>query len=99
MITSVSVWDLKIWPFLTKNFFNIVEFSIIPLWTTETFSDEWGCAFSVLGIPWVAHLTWPMPILPNIFDLFKFFSNASTLPSHLNSFIFPLCKVAIPDES
>ena len=66
-ITSVSVWDLNKWPLLTKYFFNKVEFSIIPLWTTDTLSDEWGCALILLGIPCVAHLTWPIPVFPDKF--------------------------------
>ena len=40
-----------------KYFFNNVEFSIIPLWTTDTFSDECGCALTLFGKPCVAHLT------------------------------------------
>ena len=77
----------------------MVEFSIIPLCTTDTFSEEWGWAFSVLGIPWVAHLTCPMPIFPTNLFLDRFFSKASTLPSHLISFIKPSFNVAMPAES
>ena len=71
-----------------KYFFKIVEFSIIPLWTTETLFDECGCAFRLLGTPWVAHLTWPMPIEPSIFCDNKLFSNLSTLPSVLISWLW-----------
>ena len=48
-IPSVSVWDLNLCPLLTKNFFNNVEFSIMPLWTTDTFCDEWGWALILFG--------------------------------------------------
>ena len=77
----------------------IVEFSIIPLWTTETVSDECGCAFIVLGMPWVAHLTCPIPTLPSKLILVTFFSKPSTLPSHLISLINPSFNVAMPAES
>ena len=49
----------------------------------------------VLGTPCVAHLTWPMPTFPSNFCFERFDSKASTLPSHLTSFIKPLYKVAI----
>ena len=84
-MTSVSVWDLNLCPLLTKNFFNNVEFSIIPLWTTDTFSDECGWALIVFGIPCVAHRTWPIPTLPVNFDFETASSKLSTLPSHLTS--------------
>ena len=37
---------------------------MIPLWTTATKSEEWGCAFIWFGRPWVAHLTCPIPTFP-----------------------------------
>ena len=92
-ITSVSVCDLNTCPLLTRNFFNNVEFSIIPLWTTDTLWDECGCAFILFGIPCVAHLTWPIPIFPDKFFKSKFFSKLSTLPSDLTSFIKPSDRV------
>ena len=98
-ITSVSVCDLKLWPLLIKCFFNIVEFSIIPLWTTDTLWEEWGWAFKLFGIPWVAHLTCPIPIFPFKFFKSKLFSKLSTLPSDFTSLISPPESVAIPAES
>ena len=95
----MSVCDLNLCPFLIRYFLSIVEFSTIPLWTTETFSDEWGWALIVLGDPWVAHLTWPIPMFPSTFILDKFFYKASTLPSHLTSLIKPSLNVAMPAES
>ena len=80
--TSVSVWDLSFIPLLSNSFFISSAFSIIPLWTTDTSSDEWGCAFTTFGIPWVAHLTWPIPMLPFEGVLKRIFSNSSTLPEH-----------------
>ena len=72
VITSVSVWDLNLIPCNSKFFLISSEFSIIPLWTTETISEEWGWAFTILGTPWVAHLTCPIPKLPLDGDLNKF---------------------------
>ena len=95
----MSVCDLKICPLFTKYFFNNVEFSIIPLWTTETLWDECGCALILLGIPCVAHLTWPIPIFPDKLFKSKFFSRFSTLPSDFTSLIIFSDKVAIPAES
>ena len=71
----------------------------MPLCTTDTLSEECGWAFIELGIPWVAHLTWPIPIVPFKLLLDKFFYNTSTLPSHLTSFKWPSFIVAIPAES
>ena len=51
VITSVSVCDLNLYPLFSKSFFKSFEFSIIPLCTTETCSDECGCAFTWLGTP------------------------------------------------
>ena len=99
VITSVSVCDLNLKPWASKSFFNSSEFSIIPLWTTETSSDEWGWALIILGIPWVAHLTWPIPIFPFEGFLNKIFSSSSTLPEHFFSSIKLLLKVAKPAES
>ena len=82
VITSVSVCDLNLYPFFSKSFFISLEFSIIPLWTTETSSDECGCAFTWLGMPCVAHLTWPIPRDPLEGLLNKIFSRFSTLPAH-----------------
>ena len=53
----------------------------------------------VLGIPWVAHLTCPIPTFPSKLILETFFSKLSTLPSHLTSLIKPSFNVAIPAES
>ena len=98
-ITSVSVWDLNLWPLFIRNFFNNVEFSIIPLWTIDTLSDECGCALTLLGIPCVAHRTWPIPTLPFKSFKLKFYSNSSTRPFDLTSLISPLKRVASPAES
>ena len=86
-------------PLLTKNFFNRVEFSIIPLWTTETLCEECGWALTLFGKPWVAHLTCPIPIEPWIVWMREFFSRSSTLTSDLISLIVPSESVAIPAES
>ena len=99
VITSVSVCDLNLNPFSSRFFFSSSEFSIIPLWTTETSSDECGCALTILGIPWVAHLTWPIPIFPFEGFLNNIFSNSSTLPEHFFSSIKLLSSVANPAES
>ena len=53
----------------------------------------------LLGIPWVAHLTWPIPIFPLRLFKSKLFSKLSTLPSDLTSLISPFDNVAIPAES
>ena len=98
-ITSVSVWDLKLCPLLNNSFFNNVEFSIIPLWTTDTLSDECGWAFTLLGTPCVAHLTWPIPIFPERLFKSKLFSKFSTLPSDFTSLIKPPANVAISSLS
>ena len=39
---------------------------MIPLCTTTRLPEPsvWGCAFSSVGRPWVAHRVWPMPMLP-----------------------------------
>ena len=95
----MSVCDLNTCPLLTRCFFNNVEFSIIPLCTTDTLSDECGCAFILFGTPCVAHLTCPIPIFPNKFFKSKFFSKLSTLPLDFTSLIIPADKVAIPAES
>ena len=65
VMTSVSVCDLNFNPLFSKAFFNSSEFSIIPLCTTETTSEECGCALISLGIPCVAHPACPIPILPS----------------------------------
>ena len=96
VITSVSVCELNFNPWASKSFFNSSEFSIIPLWTTETTSEEWGCALTIFGTPWVAHLTWPIPMLPFEGFLNKIFSSSSTLPEHFFSSIKLLLKVAKP---
>jgi len=75
------------------------EFSIIPLCTTETCSDECGCALMTFGTPCVAHLTCPIPIFPFDGVLNKIFSNSSTLPEHFFSLIVSSVKVARPAES
>ena len=95
----MSVWDLNFIPLASNSFFISSEFSIIPLWTTETCSDECGCALTIFGTPWVAHLTWPIPMLPFDGVLKRIFSSSSTLPEHFFSLIVLLVKVANPAES
>ena len=99
VITSVSVCDLNFNPFDTNSLLISSEFSIIPLWTTDTCSDECGCALTTLGTPCVAHLTCPIPIFPLEGVLNKIFSNSSTLPEHYFSLILSFVKVAKPAES
>ena len=95
----MSVCDLNFIPLDSRSFFISSEFSIIPLWTTDTISDECGCAFSSFGMPCVAHLTCPIPIFPSDGVLNNIFSNSSTLPEHFFSLIPLLVKVAKPAES
>ena len=40
-----------------------MKFSTMPLTTTWTRSpvSKWGCAFSSVTRPWVAHRVWPIP--------------------------------------
>ena len=96
VITSVSVCDLNLYPFFSKSFFNSFEFSIIPLWTIETSSDECGCALTSFGTPCVAHLTWTSPKEPSVGFLNSIFYKLSTLPVHFFSSISPFWIVAIP---
>ena len=99
VITSVSVCDLNLKPWASRSFFSSSEFSIIPLCTTETSSEEWGCALIILGTPCVAHLTCPIPMLPLDGCLNNIFSSSSTLPEHFFSSIKLLLNVAKPAES
>jgi hypothetical protein len=44
----------------------LLEFSMMPIWTTATRSVAIGCALVSFGTPCVAQRVWPMPIEPPI---------------------------------
>ena len=64
VITSVSVCDLKEYPFFIYSFLKVSEFSIIPLCTTEIEPEVCGWEFALLGTPCVAHRVWAIPKPP-----------------------------------
>ena len=55
--TSVSVADAMAWPFASSRACSSAWFSMMPLCTTPRRPVQygyWGCAFSGVGLPWVA---------------------------------------------
>ena len=64
-MTSVSVWDRKTTPLASSSSRSTSAFMMTPLCTTPTRSrqSKWGCAFSSVLPPCVAHRVCAMPIV------------------------------------
>src|ERR1043166_677813 len=64
--TSVSVWERKVCPRFSRAFLMVGAFSMMPLWMTAIRPDwsRCGCAFGVVGAPWVSQRVCPTPTVP-----------------------------------
>ena len=60
-ITSVSVAEAMVWPDASSSARSSAWFSMIPLWirARRPLQSVWGCAFSGVGLPWVAQRVCP----------------------------------------
>ena len=61
-ITSVSVADVRVCPAASSSARSSAWFSMIPLWmmAMRPVQSVCGCAFSGVGLPWVAQRVCPM---------------------------------------
>ena len=71
------------------------------MWTTANFPElsAWGWEFILEGLPWVAHLVWPIPIVPTNASIPSAFSSSETRPLFFTKFNPLFSIVAIPAES
>ena len=83
-ITSVSVWDVNLWPRPFSSLRSSFALLIVPLWTRAILPllSTWGWAFSSVFPPWVAHRVCAMPIWCPIEALECF--PTSSIPSALS---------------
>ena len=60
---------------------------------------EWGWAFISVTPPWVAHLVWPIPTVPDSGDAASRADSIFNFPTARLTCKSPLSMVAIPEES
>ena len=72
---------------------------MIPLCTTATLPEICGCAFSSVGLPWVAQRVCAIPSEPEICDVFTASARLITLPTRRSRSTWPALINAKPAES
>src|SRR3989304_6418906 len=74
---------------------------MIPLCITAIsfLQSIWGCAFSIVGVPWVAHRVCAIPIVAWILFPLSFFSSSAILPTAFSHRKVPFSINATPEES
>ncbi len=101
--TSVSVSETKTKPSAVSLARRSEALSMMPLWTTATFSSASRCGWALtsFGAPWVAQRVWAMPVVPAK-RLGRRASSSRTRPLALADFrppALPLACRAMPAES
>jgi len=82
---SVSVSLTNSTPAASSSARSVAKFSIMPLWmmASRPLRERCGWALRSVGLPWVAHRVWPMPVVPVLMALSGAWaaSSCSRLPS------------------
>ena len=61
--------------------------------------EKCGCALYSVGAPWVAHLVWPIPVVPLKSIFFDFSTSSDSLPFALQLFKPVSPAMQMPAES
>ena len=76
-------------------------FSMMPLWISAILPvpSRCGCAFGVVGAPWVAQRVWPMPTVPSGASFLSRSRRTESLPAAFRTFTPLPLMTATPAES
>ena len=100
--TSVSVSLANSTPAASSSWRSAAKFSMIPLWTTAILpaASRCGWALRSVGLPWVAHRVWPIPVVEgSIGSAASSDRRFSSLPAFLRMAMAPPATTATPAES